>query len=254
MKRLLILAVAAVAVISCLHLNITVETGNGVPVQTTLQLGEFESLSLPSMIDVVYTQTPGEQSVTFTCDENLADYYQIRVENKVLVADTKPGLISLTPRVRTVVTVNSPVMKGVKVSGSGDCTINGPLTTGDSFSLNISGSGDISVNGQVECESLSVSTSGSGDIGISSVVSGTAQFRSSGSGDIGIDAVTADNIKASTTGSGDIYLVCKDAGAIDATTSGSGSIYLSGRALSLRSNSTGSGKVDASGLNLPVFN
>jgi hypothetical protein len=253
MKRIILLSLAALAITSCLSLNIVVEMGDGVPVETSFQVGNFNALSIPSFIDVVYTQTQGSQSVTLTCDQNLLEYYQIRVENNVLVADTKPGMISLTPRVRTVLTVSSPVLNEVKVTGSGDCTINGPVAAEDDFLLGISGSGDINVNGRVECEDFAAATTGSGDISVAGVTAQTAQIRSSGSGNIGIDALKADDIRASTTGSGDIILVCNDAGDIEATTSGSGSIYLSGRAISLVSNSTGSGRVDATGLIMPVF-
>ena len=120
-------AVAAVLT-SCQIFGIVTETGNGVATEMTLVVKDFDALSVPAMIDVVYTQTPGDQSLTFTCDENLVDYYLIEVKGNTLVVDTQPGIISLTPRVNTVLTVNSPVLNSVKLSGSGDCTINSPIS------------------------------------------------------------------------------------------------------------------------------
>ena len=156
------------------------------------------------------------------------DYYLIEVKGNTLVVDTQPGIISLTPRVNTVLTVNSPVLNSVKLSGSGDCTINSPISAEDGFKVSTSGSGDIEINGDVTCKSFSASTSGSGEIEISGIK---------------VDMITADRIKASTSGKGNISLVCKDAGDIEARTSGSGSIYLSGNARSLDQKSSGSGRV-----------
>ena len=248
MKRLLIIIAAALALTSCIAINVAIETGNGVPVTTDITVGDFDALSIPSSIDVIYTQTPGQQSLTFTCDQNLQEYYDIRVENKVLVVSTKRGVVAITPRVKTFLVVNSPVLNSVKISGSGDCEINSPITAKGDFSLSISGSGDINLNGQADCKAFSATTSGSGDIAVIAVVSQSAEVRSSGSGDIGIDAIKAGDIEAKTTGSGDIVLVCDGAGDIEASTSGSGSIVLSGTAHSLSQRSSGSGRVDARNL------
>lgn len=248
MKRLLIIIAAMLALTSCIAINIAVETGNGVPVTTEISAGDFDALSIPSSIDVIYTQTPGQQSLTFTCDQNLLEYYDIRVEDKTLIVSTKRGVVALNPRVKTFLKVNNPALNSVKISGSGDCAINSPIAAGGAFTLNISGSGDIEINGPVDCKTFKATTSGSGDIEVMAVVSQEAEVRSSGSGDIEIDSITADSIKASTTGSGDISLACNHAGDIDASTSGSGSIILSGTAHSLNQKSSGSGRVDARNL------
>ena len=231
MKRIVAFVIVALVLTSCEIFDVVSETGNGVPLKTTLEVGEFDVLSLPSMVNVVYTQTSGEQSLTFTCDENLMDYYRIGVEGNTLVVDTKPGIISLTPRVETILTVNSPVLHEVRVSGSGNCSIDGPVTAECGFSLHDTGRGAIHISGQVACASFSVSTSGSGSIDIASI--------------------TADKIDASTTGSGSIQLICDNVGDINASTSGSGSIHLSGRARSLVTKSTGSGQINWKDLALP---
>ena len=179
------------------------------------------------------------------------DYYRIGVEGNTLVVDTKPGIISLTPRVETILTVNSPVLHEVRVSGSGNCSIDGPVTAEGGFSLHDTGSGAIHISGQVACASFSVSTSGSGSIDIASITAESADFKVSGSGGIIAHKITADKIDASTTGSGSIQLICDNVGNINASTSGSGSIHLSGRARSLVTKSTGSGQINWKDLALP---
>ena len=224
------MALAAVVLGSCTGLGLTIERGNGIAVTTPVEVEEFTSISIPSSVDVVCTISDEGRSVVFTCDENLLEYYDIHVEGTTLVADTKRGTISLSPKVRTVLAVSTHVLEGVKVSGSGDCTVQGDIPTCDQFCLRCSGSGGISVE---------------------SVKAKSAEISISGSGDITIDGISADNIRARTTGSGDISLVCKDAGSIDASISGSGNIRLSGTAGSLQSKRTGSGRIDSGALRLP---
>ena len=242
---------AALAMTSCQLFGLVAETGNGVRFETTIEVGDFNALSVPSSLDVVYTQTAGEQSVTLVCDENLFEYYNIRVEDNTLIAGIKPGVVNISPRVKTVLTVNSPVLNQVKVSGSGDCDVEGLLAVGESFLVRVSGSGDFHARERVTAKNLTATTSGSGDIGFTEVFAQAAEFKSSGSGTVGVDALTAESIKASTTGSGDIYLTCKDAGYIEASTSGSGDIVLNGNAQSINSKSTGSGRVNSKNLIIP---
>ena len=215
---------------SCSMIGSIAERGNGVAVTAPIKVEGFSSISIPSSIDVVYTISDEEQSALLTCDENLLEYYDIHVEGNTLVADVKSGTICLSPKVKTVLAVSAPVLEGVKVSGSGDCTVHGDIPACDNFSLRCSGSGGISVE---------------------SVKAKSAEISISGSGDITIDGISADNIRARTTGSGDISLVCKDAGSIDASISGSGNIRLSGTAGSLQSKRTGSGRIDSGALRLP---
>ena len=236
---------------SCCMVGPIAERGNGVAVTTPVKVEEFSSISLPSSIDVVYTISDKERSVVFTCDENLLEYYDIHVEGNTLVADTKRGTISLSPKVRTVLAVSAPVLEGVKVSGSGDCTVQGDIPACDHFYLKCSGSGEISVPGPVSCMAFSSSVTGSGEIRVGSINAKSAEISISGSGSITIDGISADNIKARTTGSGDINLVCKDAGSIDAFISGSGIIRLSGTAGSLQSKRTGSGRIITEALLIP---
>ena len=271
MKRFGFVIVAALAVCSCVFSGISVLKGNGVAVDTVIDVEGFNAISLPASTDVVYKFTDGERSVVLTCDEKLVDYYYIHVEDSILVADVKPGVFCLSTKVQSVLTVCSPVLDGVIVSGSGDCTVLGPVSTDRDFYLKCSGSGDVSISGRVSCPSFTATTTGSGDISLDAVVcesgaeiktTGSGDFdisalsaqsagiTTSGSGDIAIEEITADLITARSSGSGDIDLMCKDAGLVDASTSGSGDISLHGTARSIKSKHSGSGDVISNGLRI----
>lgn len=248
MKKNALILIASLVLTSCL--DVLGESGNGVSVQQVIEVGEFDSISVPSYIDVYYTQTPGAQSLTLTCDENLVTYYAIVVENGTLKVKTKPN-VSVRAKAKTFLTVNSPTLNELRLSGSGDVFIDGPIVADKDFSVSISGSGDCKVNGTVRCEGFSAHTSGSGDTFLAGIVAGSAEFKDTGSGDIKSTGVTADNISISLSGSGDCSLECKDAGVISVKISGSGDVTLKGNARSLGNISlTGSGDLNVSGLSV----
>lgn len=240
--------VSAIAVTLCLSAcveGLFGERGNGVSMTREIEVGDFDRISIPSFVDVYYTQTSGASSVTLTCDENLIEYYKIEVRNGELVVDCRRTFYN---KVDTYLTVCSPVINGVKLSGSGDIYIDESLTAEDDFTIEVCGSGDAEIAG-VSASSATVRLSGSGDAEIGSMVVSSAEFKTSGSGDIEADEVTAESISVKTTGSGDCYIDCKDSGSISVQISGSGDVSLRGTARSIGNISqTGSGDFDMSGL------
>lgn len=224
-----IVALALTAIIgfcSC-EAGIFGEIGNGVSLTQEIEVGEFDRISIPSFVDVYYTQISGEQSVTLTCDENLFKHYKIEVRDGKLVADCENFCRN---KIDTYLTVCSTVLNEVKLSGSGDLHIEDTLKTEDNFTIEVNGSGDVEIdNLQVE----------------------SATIRNSGSGDIEADNMTAESIKISTSGSGDCTLECKDSGTLDIKISGSGDVNISGTARAIVNISqTGSGDLNMSGLTL----
>lgn len=224
-----IVALALTAIIgfcSC-EAGIFGEIGNGVSLTQEIEVGEFDRISIPSFVDVYYTQTSGEQSVTLTCDENLFKHYKIEVRDGKLVADCENFCRN---KIDTYLTVCSTVLNEVKLSGSGDFHIEDTLKTEDNFTIEVNGSGDVEIdNLQVE----------------------SATIRNSGSGDIEVDNITAESIKISTSGSGDCTLECKDSGTLDIKISGSGDVNISGTARAIINISqTGSGDFNMSDLSL----
>lgn len=248
--KLILYIVSLISLTSCqLNINFKHEIGNGTSVETTIEVGDFNSISSSCSIDVYYTQRAGKQSVTLTSDENLVDLFDIRVENGTLVVDTKQGA-SFSTRVKTFVTVSSSKLEGAFASGSGDIEIKGSLTTDGDFTFKTSGSGDIEAEGLVVCKGFSASTSGSGGIDVDGVQAQAASFKSTGSGDIDVDSLKAEDVSVRMSGSGGISLHCNGAGYIEAKLSGSGSLNLSGSALSVISNTSGSGRVRTGNLTI----
>lgn len=248
MKKVM-LFVAAFAVLCSCELNLfgRLVQGNGVSMDTEIKVGEFDAVSLVGSMDVYFTQSAGPQSVVLTCDENLADYFEIEVRNNTLVLSTKSGYI-LSTKVPTFVTVSAPALKSAKITGSGDIHIKEDLKVDGDFNCQVSGSGDLFAEGAISCLDLNSKVSGSGNINLYKVLSESSRFTVSGSGDIGVNLITSDSIIAIVNGSGDISLDCKGSGDIDARINGSGNITLCGTARSLKQKVVGSGDLNFSHL------
>ena len=246
MKRI-ILAIAATLGLSACEAGLFGEVGNGVSMTQEIEVGDFDRISIPSFVDVYYTQSSEQQSISLTCDENLTEYYKIQVRDGELIVDCRRSFYN---KIDTYVTVYSPVLNGVKLSGSGDLYIDEALTAEDIFTLEVNGSGDADIT-KITAGSVTTSLSGSGDVEIEQIEAESATFRSSGSGDIEVDNLTAESINVATTGSGDCTLKCKDAGTLNIQISGSGDITVSGTARAIVNiSTTGSGDFNMNRLTL----
>lgn len=229
MKKSLLAILAAALAVSCsFTISNKIVRGNGVEATRSYELPVFTAIHVAGSMDVIYTQ--GQQSVVLTTDENLLDNYTVELVGNTLKISTKSGL-SILPKTKTFVTVSSEDLKGVKISGSGECDIEGPLNTNGEFVFSVSGSGDLEADAII-CKSFT--------------------SRISGSGDVEVGALTTKSTELLINGSGDMKINCVDAGEVSAKINGSGDIVLSGRARSISSKVNGSG--DISTRNLQVIN
>ena len=227
-KALSVILTVALAVSCSFTINSKIVRGNGVEATRSYDLPTFTAIHVAGSMDVIYTQGP--QGVVLNTDENLLDLYTVEMSGSTLKISTKSGY-SIFPKTKTFVTVSSEDLKGVKISGSGECDIKGPLSTNGEFVFAVSGSGDLEAE-DINCKAFSV--------------------RISGSGDVEVDALTAKSTDLLINGSGDIKINCKDGGDITAKINGSGDIALSGKARSISSKVNGSGSVSTR--NLQVVN
>ena len=218
-KSLLVFLAVALAVSCSFTINSKIVRGNGVEATRSYDLPTFIAIHVAGSMDVIYTQ--GKQGVVLTTDENLLDLYTLEISGNTLRISTKSGY-NVLPKTKTFVTVSSEDLQGVKISGSGECDIEGPLTTNGEFVFSVAGSGDLEAD-VISCRSFT--------------------SRISGSGDVEVGSLTAKSTDLLINGSGDIKINCKDAGDVTAKINGSGDIVLSGRARSISSKVNGSGSV-----------
>jgi uncharacterized protein (AIM24 family) len=116
-------------------------------------------------------------------------------------------------------TVTMPLLKGVRVDGSGDFIIDGPFTGTGLFNVEINGSGNVTVNNAVVDEA-DIHISGSGDVRNFGLQCNKATVKVSGSGNA---EITVNNLlDVRIDGSGDVYY--KGNASVNARINGSGKV------------------------------
>jgi hypothetical protein len=254
-KYLILLTVLSVFTLtSCLKSLICIE-GNGIEATKVRRAVSFNKIESTTSIDVIYKKAD-TIGIKIEADENLIDEIISETDNNTLEIRTRNPGTCLDFNTKALITVTSPDLQSIFVSGSG--TFIADEMSGRSGSVKLSGSGDISVN-KITATDLTVTLSGSGNINIGSSVSANSDVFLSGSGSIGLTGQSENaHLKISgsgkingenwmlgiadifISGSGDVYASVEES--LTALISGSGNIYLKGDPIITKTIS-GSGKI-----------
>ena len=174
--------------------------GNGTLKTETRRAGEFIKLENSTSIDIVYKKAD-TTGITIEADENLLEYIVTETYNNSLEIKTRDWNTRLDFKERPLITITSPRLESVLISGSG--TFIADEMSGDAVIAKLSGSGDISAN-NVSCTDLTVMLSGSGIINFKNCHSVSSDIFLSGSGNISMAGLsTVCEIKI--TGSGEVF-------------------------------------------------
>jgi hypothetical protein len=253
-KILLIVSFLSVTATSCID-NFNCIDGNGIPETQLRSISDFNHIVNSTAVDVIYKKADSV-SISVMAESNLLGYIVTETVNDRLEIRTEPRTECLDYRIQPVITVTSPELKTIELSGSG--ALIADTMSGNPNTIELSGSGDIFI-GSISSHDLSVTIYGSGDIDITRGLCKEADILITGSGDLDIKG-SSDNGKLRITGSGDInsgqfmLLTANETvsgsgniftwveNGLTATISGSGNIYLKGNP-TLNQTITGSGKI-----------
>ncbi len=237
MKRLLVLsALAAAAVLACFHPSASASPAGVTRPRVT---GPFTRIDLRSPVDV-FVHEGRPLAVSLTTKVISPDKVVTRVEGDALIIEIKNDwCIGNCPQEQSArLDIDTPVLNGVKISGSGDVAVVGAGTHAK-LDLAVTGSGDIRYSGAADLVSCSVE--GSGDVTLSG--SGKRiQAKLEGSGDVDARAFAVSGGAFEIDGSGD---VTADLHGGDTTIRihGSGDLHYSGEARITSLEIEGSGEV-----------
>lgn len=207
--------------------------GNGIPATEGRIISSFEKVKSSGAFEVHIT-SGNEYDVIVSADENLLQYIETYVSGETLHLDVK-GLRSLDNRLPMEIFVTSPVLEGVKLSGSGSITTD--YYASDDVDIVLSGSGSITT--AFNAEEIDALLSGSGKIKLSGVVN-SAEFVISGSGNIEASDLEIRDCRTITSGSGDMWIMVDHY--LHSRISGSGSVFFYGNP-AIEKHISGSGNV-----------
>ena len=267
MKKLLIFLATAAMAVSCIinfggsgSVWVGEYTEEGIDHSEVREVGHFRAVASSLPANVYYVQAD-KQEVLVESTEELAPKVLTTIEDGTLSLKLEPGRY---PKLILRVTVSSPDIEKLSVSGSGNLFHKGALHASGSLALKVSGSGDI-VTGEIDSRDFTAQCSGSGSIRVGPLACDDFDGKISGSGTVHIGRVSCDDFEAGisgsggftvnkltstggasvrVSGSGDVSL--KEAtvdGNMDLKTGGSGDISIYGSCHDLTATTSGSGNI-----------
>ena len=170
--------------------------GSGHVTLTTRHLAGFHGvvLELPADLTIIQGTTEG---VSIETDDNIAPLIETVISAGQLVLRSRQGA-SIQPSTLKMV-VNIRQVNAVAVSGAGNISADGLVSSG--LTLQISGSGDMDF-AKIKANTLTLSVSGAGNVRASGQAD-TVSASISGTGDLKMESLAAKNVKLSIAGAGD---------------------------------------------------
>lgn len=210
--------------------------GRGAIVTQERSIVGFNRVKIKNSTDVVITQ--GASFRVIASDyENIINDLETIVSGDELIIGYKNDV--WVTRGNSKVTIVMPVLKGVHVQGSGNCTAAGAFTATGTFNAFIQGSGDITLSGLLT-DDFNGDISGSGSISVADAKSKTVRVEIDGSGKMKAFGLQCETANVNVSGSGNTELSVSNQ--LTVRISGSGSVFYTGNP-SVNSTISGSGKV-----------
>lgn len=173
--------------------------GEGKVVQESQAVDSFAVVVLSCAADVFISQNRMPRTVTVKAQENILELIEFDVNGGELVIDSKKCFSSDE---EIEVYVNSNVIEGLEINGSGDMHTLTNLR-GQQLKIAIDGSGDLTA--EVNYRLLTLGVKGSGDIHLAGEAD-RMEVSINGSGDVKAPNMTCESTSVSINGSGDAFV------------------------------------------------
>ena len=208
--------------------------GTGTNVTETKDITGFDKLDLSIDADIFYTQD-SIYKVEISAQQNILAVLKTEVNRSTLSFDYRRNVWDHN---KVKITIHSPNLNELNISGSGDITVQNSLTA-QTLDLNISGSGNVYLP-SLTAQTLKATISGNGDVKISGGSLTSESFHVSGSGTIDAENIQTESCTLKVSGSGDITVNVTES--LDVHISGSGDVRYRGKP-SVTSDISGSGRL-----------
>lgn len=208
--------------------------GKGDLITETRSTDAFDKIDLSIDANVIYVQD-SVYSIRVTGQANILEVLTTTVSNNKLLIDYSRNVWKAK---QVTIEVHSPNIREMELSGSGNITVEGAVTT-DNLQLGIYGSGNISIP-SVTADDITAKISGSGNMSITAGTTNTQSYDISGSGNINAEDLVSNRTDAEISGSGSITVHALQL--LNASISGSGDVRYHGNPV-MNVNISGSGSV-----------
>lgn len=253
-KQHLILLLFAGRLLTCCTTSFVLLNGDRNITEKVIPIANFNQISCSFPLTVQYSQsadTTIAAAAMLKTDANITEYIDIRVENGTLIISQKQDKehrnYNLRPSVCELI-INSSVLSGISVAGSGEVNIVTPFNS-RSIQTSIAGSGRINFLYDITTNRFINNISGAGKMSTYKLQAAKVHISISGSGEAFMDEVYSDNFSATVSGSGNIESNTLNAHQISNVLRGSGTI-LNGKVKceAFRASINGSGTIRSEGV------
>jgi hypothetical protein len=218
-----IAAFIAIIFTGCIVVNFTgsnAVTARGSQEIYELRVGSFNVIRVEGAFDIHYYASHSD-TVTLAVQPNIREHITVEVINNELVARTTRR-ISFGSGRTPVLTVSTPVLNSVIISGTGEFIAHDKISA-DSFAIIFNGASD--GKAEIDVDHLLVEISGAGDLELSGKAN-TAIFDLAGAGDVQALELQTVDTTIRLSGAGSVSVSCSERLYINA--SGAGSIQYRG--------------------------
>lgn len=229
--RLILTVSLGLFLTSCLEL--VGERGNGVRVEETITVDDFDRIDIGGAFIVKISQA-NSNDVTIEVDENLLDYIEIGVQGKTLKVNSERRLDS-----RDGIIINIPVksLRAISCSGASEVTTTKPVLA-EKLDISLSGAGKLEL--MLDAEDVSVDVSGATLVYLEGSA-GTLDIDMSGAGSLEASELEVKDCYAQISGVGKILV--NVTGTLDADVSGLGSVEYVGEPEEVKGDVSGVGNI-----------
>lgn len=243
MKRILFIAAAALALTSCNFIRINktalenlMESGainidadidlaseridaSDSLVTSTYDVDPFKNIKVKFSAGIIYTQ--GEQALTISVPENLAEYLKVSVEDGTL--NMRYSGVRIRNSKRAFITVSSPEINDITLAGAGEIRMQGPVVT-DKLSIEVDGAGDVNIEDIDSDSDIDLEINGSGNIKIEKLGCRTLESEINGAGNAEF-AGYAGRADLTINGAGNIFASGLEADDFHGKVNGAGKVF-----------------------------
>jgi len=200
MKKLAILAAAAICACSCFHIRIgerTIVRAEGPEITKTYDLSGFSAIRAEGTYEVKFVQADN-YFVQVRAAQNIHDILDFKVDDGVLILKMKDKKIGVSD---LDVTIKSPDLKKVEIKGAADMEISSVKVNHD-LDISIDGAGDLEAK-HLRCHDMAIVINGAGDMDLEGLEAKAMKIDINGAGDIELEG-QAEDVDVTINGTGSV--------------------------------------------------
>lgn len=213
--------------------------GNGNLTSKKIAIEDFNAIRFDGVIDFNYVQSEAPATIEVTVDQNLHDYVNIEIKDRVLQIGFKGAKVDHFTKF--IVKTNSKWLNEVKISGNGNFMLNSEYR-GDELTIKANANSLVQLKNKVTVGKLNLDVSGSANMVANNIEVDKLECDIDGSGSITLKKGTAKEGDFGIVSSGDLHALGIEIPRIECSVTGNGLAELR-PTKNLKANVIGKGKI-----------